>query len=512
MIVIKNLTSTYNWVVYHRSQGASKYAYLNTTAAFASASGNHNYFNGTEPTSTHFTVDSGNTSARVHVNDFGSTYVAYVFAHDDQSFGASGNESIIKCGSYTGNGSTTGPVIDLGFEPQFVFLRCTSRSGGHGGGWYLLDSMRGMPTGHRNNSLQAQETNAEDGHSNNPGDAANMDLTPTGFQLTTTASSSNESGANYIYMAIRRPHKPPTAGTDVFKPQATSSNDVSLSSLNAYSDLVLTRKLESSNTVYNSGFVDRLRGNKQILTSSQSRAETDFSGTNPDLELVGLQFPFQRIDSESMVFHSFKRAPGFFDMVAYTGTGSSQTINHNLGATPDLLIVKKRSSSGTWWTYSSVTGNNAFMKLEGTDASESSTNLWNNTTPNSTTFSLGSNNNVVASGSTYIAYLFAGLDGISKVSSYTGTGSNINVDCGFTAGARFVMIKRTDSTGDWYVWDTARGIVSGNDPYFRLNSYLDNYGTNVDYIDPLNAGFTVTSSAPAALNASGGTYLFLAIA
>ena len=152
------------------------------------------------------------------------------------------------------------------------------------------------------------------------------------------------------------------------------------------------------------------------------------------------------------------------------------------------------------------------MKLEGTDASESSTNLWNNTTPNSTTFSLGSNNNVVASGSTYIAYLFAGLDGISKVSSYTGTGSNINVDCGFTAGARFVMIKRTDSTGDWYVWDTARGIVSGNDPYFRLNSYLDNYGTNVDYIDPLNAGFTVTSSAPAALNASGGTYLFLAIA
>ena len=73
------------------------------------------------------------------------------------------------------------------------------------------------------------------------------------------------------------------------------------------------------------------------------------------------------------------------------------------------------------------------------------------------------------------------------------------------------MIKRTDSTGDWYVWDTASGIVSGNDPYLLVNSTAAEV-TNTDYIDPLNAGFTVTSSAPAALNASGGTYLFLAIA
>jgi hypothetical protein len=109
-------------------------------------------------------------------------------------------------------------------------------------------------------------------------------------------------------------------------------------------------------------------------------------------------------------------------------------------------------------------------------------------------------------------YLFASLNGISKIGTYSGTGSNVNVDCGFTAGARFVLIKRTDSTGtDWYIWDTTRGIVSGNDPYLFLNSNAAQV-TNTDYIDPLNAGFTVTSSAPAALNASGGTYLFLAIA
>jgi len=115
------------------------------------------------------------------------------------------------------------------------------------------------------------------------------------------------------------------------------------------------------------------------------------------------------------------------------------------------------------------------------------------------------------SGNTFIAYLFASVDGISKVGSYTGTGNDLNVDCGFSAGARFILIKRTDSSGDWYVWDSLRGIVAGNDPYLLLNTTAAQV-TNTDYIDPLASGFTVTSSAPAALNASGGTYIFYAIA
>jgi len=107
--------------------------------------------------------------------------------------------------------------------------------------------------------------------------------------------------------------------------------------------------------------------------------------------------------------------------------------------------------------------------------------------------------------------LFATVPGISKVGSYSGTGSNVDVDCGFTSGARFVLVKRTDSTGDWYVWDSARGIVAGNDGYLLLNSNAAEV-TSTDYIDPLSSGFTITSTAPAALNASGGSYLFLAIA
>jgi len=131
--------------------------------------------------------------------------------------------------------------------------------------------------------------------------------------------------------------------------------------------------------------------------------------------------------------------------------------------------------------------------------------------PSETQFYVNVDIGANTSNNNHIAYLFATVPGISKVGSYTGTGSNVDVNCGFTSGARFVLVKRTDSTGDWYVWDSARGIVAGNDPYVLLNSNAAQV-TSTDYIDPLSSGFTITSSAPAALNASGGNYLFLAIA
>jgi hypothetical protein len=107
--------------------------------------------------------------------------------------------------------------------------------------------------------------------------------------------------------------------------------------------------------------------------------------------------------------------------------------------------------------------------------------------------------------------LFATCAGVSKVGTYTGTGTTLQIDCGFTAGARFILIKRTDSTGDWYVWDSVRGIIAGNDPYLLLNTTAAEV-TNTDYIDTYSAGFELSSTAPSAINASGGTFIFLAIA
>lgn len=202
--------------------------------------------------------------------------------------------------------------------------------------------------------------------------------------------------------------------------------------------------------------------------------------------------------------------PGFFDIVTYTGTGSNKTENHNLASTPEFIIVRRRSSTEDWTCYHSSLGNTKYITLNGASAAGTLSNGWNNTDPTSTNFTVGTHPRVNTSGQTYLAYLFATLPGISKVGGYSGSNSAQNIDCGFTNGARFVLIKRTDGTADWFVWDTARGISSGNDPYLKINQ-PEVEVTNTNYINPLNAGFIVNGNI-GDINTSGGSYIFLAIA
>ena len=128
-----------------------------------------------------------------------------------------------------------------------------------------------------------------------------------------------------------------------------------------------------------------------------------------------------------------------------------------------------------------------------------------------TTFSIGYANQINITAGNYVAWLFASCPGVSKVGSYTGNGSSQTINCGFAAGARFVLIKRTDSTGDWYVWDTARGIVSGNDPHLSLNTTAAEVTTD-DTIDPDSSGFIVNQLSATNVNVSSATYIYLAIA
>ena len=115
-----------------------------------------------------------------------------------------------------------------------------------------------------------------------------------------------------------------------------------------------------------------------------------------------------------------------------------------------------------------------------------------------------------ASGRTFIAYLFATLAGVSKVGSYTGNGTTQTINCGFTSGARFVLIKRTDSTGSWYVYDTARGMTVLTDPYLLLNTTAAEVAT-LGSVTTVSTGFALNSTILADINISAGTYIFLAI-
>ena len=115
------------------------------------------------------------------------------------------------------------------------------------------------------------------------------------------------------------------------------------------------------------------------------------------------------------------------------------------------------------------------------------------------------------SGTYYVAYLFATCAGVSKVGSYTGNGTTQTINCGFTGGARFVLIKRTDSTGDWYVYDTARGMTTLTDPYLLMNDTAAESAT-LGSVTTVSTGFALNSTILAAINVSSATYIFLAIA
>ena len=487
-IIIKCTNVAEGWVVFHRSLGATTALRLHQTNAKQDETF---WFNDTAPTSSEFTL--GVSGA---VNDPGRSYVAYIFAHDDQSFGDDGDEAIIKCGSYTGNGQTSGPTINLGFEPQYVIIKRADSSDN----WLLFDNMRGVSSGGDDAILQANQNGTEASYTFNA-----IKFTPTGFQLESVSGGVNGNGGDYIYIAIRRPHKPPEAGTEVFDPELLTS-----ASQTSTPGFAPDMAWQIFNRTYPSFYIgNRLTGNGSYLQTYSSNAEGSFTSWEFDAPTGEFTQSLSSGSTTGGIQYFFKRAPGFFDVVTFTGNGSTQDITHNLGVAPELLFIKSRSSDVNfgWTTYSAPTGNNNVLRINNNTAASGTTGF-RNTTPTATQFFLEHYND---SGVTFIAYLFASLDGVSKVGSYTGTGSNVDVDCGFTAGARFVLIKRTDSTGDWYVWDSARGIVGGNDPYVLLNSTAAEV-TNTDYIDPLNSGFTVTSSAPAALNTSGGTYIFLAIA
>ena len=176
------------------------------------------------------------------------------------------------------------------------------------------------------------------------------------------------------------------------------------------------------------------------------------------------------------------------------------------------MILKKRNGGESWIVYTAPTGNSAALYLSSTAALETSggAGYFNNTTPTATQFTVG-NYTSVNSGN-MIAYLFATLAGVSKVGSFTGNGSTQTINCGFGAGgARFVFIKRTDSSGAWYVYDTARGMTTLTNPYLRFNNPAGESAT-LGSVTTVSTGFALNSTILADINISGGTYIFLAIA
>jgi hypothetical protein len=316
--------------------------------------------------------------------------------------------------------------------------------------------------------------------------------------------------------------KVPTLGTSVFNSISRTGNDTANTVVNVgFSPDTLWSMLRAGNYAY--AFCDKLRGVSQsfFLPSNTGAEGSDTtygsvavqSMTNTGV-IFGTDTGVARYNfnwGSPFIQHFFQRAPSFFDVVCYTGTGANTTQTHNLGAIPELIIVKGRSGATAWQIYASALANTEYLVLNTTAAKTTGATRWNSTTPTSSVFSLGTASEVNTSASTYVAYLFATCAGVSKVGSYTGNGTTQTIDCGFTGGARFVLLKRTDAVGDWYVYDTARGMTTLTDPYLLLNSTAAEVAT-LGSVTTVSTGFALNSAITAAINVSAGTYIFLAIA
>jgi hypothetical protein len=447
--------------------------------------------------STSFTI-SGSSD----VNANGSTYVAYIYAHNAGGFGLTGTDNVISCGSYTGNGSTTGPVVTLGYEPQWLLVKRSSASGDD---WILVDNMRGFPVTGNTQYLNPNNSFAESSF-------ALVSPLATGFQPRTTDGGYNANGSTYIYIAIRRgPMKVPTDATKVFIPNKTTSTTASTTvTTNFPVDLTITKDVASgtNNFVY-----DRLRGSlytssRELITNSTAAESSRAYGLGFDNNTGYRNNVYN--NNETIAWWNFRRAPSFFDEVCYTGTGSARTVTHNLGAVPELMIMKNRSTTGGWYTYAASLGASNALQLNLSDAALGF-GYWNNTAPTASVFSTGAGSNN-DSGVTYVAYLFATCAGVQYINSYVGDGTTgRTINCGFAGGARFVGIKATSTSGSWWTFDSARGIVTNNDPALQLNSTAAEV-TSADAIDTASSGFIVNQEATCSLNASGVTYLVWAIA
>jgi len=198
-----------------------------------------------------------------------------------------------------------------------------------------------------------------------------------------------------------------------------------------------------------------------------------------------------------------------FSIVSWTGNGTSgATIGHGI-STPDVIIAKSRSGSHNWYVYHKSNGV-GYGKLNLTDAFNSATDVFT-VAPTSSVFTISADTSINNSGDNFIAYCFAEKKGFSKAFSYTGNGSTDGSFCYLGMKPKFIMIKRTDSTGDWVIYDGVKEPYNVIDTYLEANSSNADTTLSVRELDILSNGFKVRGTNTS-INASGGSYIGIAFA
>ena len=284
--------------------------------------------------------------------------------------------------------------------------------------------------------------------------------------------------------------------------------------------LVWTKNRDTSGYYHN--LIDTERGISNWLRSDANNgnistlnnAITSFNSNGYSLGTD--TYAYVNNNGKNYVSWTFRKAPRFFDIVTYTGNGSTQNISHNLGSVPGTVIVKKTNSSANWIAYHRSLGNDKAVFLNLASSQSSSTTYWNATTPTSSVFSVGANSNTNGNGDTFVAYLFAhndddgefGPNGDADIIKCDSAPANAATDVNLGYEPQWIMIKRTDSSGDWQIYDNIRGLfVRSHDPVrLYANDVAAESNGNSDYLYPKPNGFHINTNY-----FGGGPYVYIAI-
>ena len=416
-------------------------------------------------------------------------------------FGDTEDQSVIKTGSYIGNGNSTGPKIYLGFEPQWILIKNASTSSD----WRMFDSMRGIKTNDKDFFLGPHDTSAESTGTNG------IDLTSTGFKIVNTATNWNGDGHTITYIAIRRPDgyvgKPAKVGTDVFNITAGQNSEPGFVA-GFPVDWVMARDPSSSGAMYTGA---RLQGEYALGTHSNA---AEFATTSRVYDYSDGWNVSRGANSPEKAWQ-WKRHAGF-DVVTWKGYDPDgvRPIAHNLGRVPEMIWMKARDYAGNWSVYhkglnGGTNPEQYNINLNNNSAEVDWAGAWADVAPTATHWTVG-NDNAGNGTYNYIACLFASISGISKVGYYTGNGSSTERTITLGFQPRFIMVRNTDTASDWEFLDTVRGWSSGSDDqrlWLNLTNAQDT-GLN-DIGGPTSTGFTITESH-AHWNADGDNYIYYA--
>ena len=259
---------------------------------------------------------------------------------------------------------------------------------------------------------------------------------------------------------------------------------------------------------------DSVRGAQKRLNADSGNAEstltTGLSSFDSDGFSIGSNADMNANTVTYVAWCWKESATAGFDIVSMTGTGSARTQAHSLSAVPQWIFVKELDNAGSWYTYTESQGNTKAMFLNATNAvSADSSGYWNDTTPTSSVFSLGTDGGVNQASTAYVAYVFRSVQGFSKFGTFL---ANSNVDGPFVyLGFRpaLVIVKCASDVNDWAAFDAKRSTVNPVDDSIYPNTTATENTNHI--IDFLSNGFKIRDS-DGTVNSTGNTYIYMAFA